>query len=99
MDSIVQRGDLSLGSHVGQGLGAGLGTFAVFFGFFAGGGFLFGLEFLDSTKLIDEAHLTGEEWVALGANIHFEIGFGGACLERGTARTGDGDLIVLWVDV
>ncbi len=86
-------------SHVGQSLGTRLRTFAVFFGFFARSSFLFGLEFLYPTELVDEAHLTGEEGVALGADIGSEIGLGGARLERGTTRAGDGDLIVCWVDV
>lgn len=85
-------------SHVGQGLGTSLGAFAVFFSFFSRGGFLFGLELLDAAQLIDEAHLTSEEGMALGADVHGKIGLGGASLESGTARAGDGDLIVLWVD-
>lgn len=48
MSSIVYEENLSLGSDIGQGLRASLGTFTVLFGFFARGGFLLGLEFLDT---------------------------------------------------
>lgn len=88
-----------MSTDIGQGLGAGLGTFAIFFGFFARGGFLFSLEFLDSAELIDEAHLTGKEGVALGADIDGHGIASGASLERRPARAGDRDLMVLWVDV
>lgn len=72
--------------------------FAVFLGLFAGGGFLLGLEFLDAAELVDKAHLAGEEGVALGADINSHAVFGGASYKSGTARTGDGDLMVGRVD-
>lgn len=98
MDSIVYGNNLSLSANISQGLRTSLGTFAIFFGFFTRGGFLLGLVFLDATELVDKAHFTSEEGVALGADVSREIGLGRASVELGTARTGHDDLIVLWMD-
>lgn len=97
---IIQESNLlGLGSaDVGQGLGAYLGTLAIFLGFFTSGGFLFSLEFLDPAELIDKAHLAREEGVAFGTDVDGQISLGGASRKLGTARTGDGDLIVFGVD-
>lgn len=77
-------GNLRLGADIGQSLGTSLRSSAVFFDFFASGGFLFGLEFLYPTELIDKAHLTGEEGVTLGADVDSKISLGGASLESST---------------
>ncbi len=93
--SIQGTSKLSLCSaDVGESLGTRLGTLAIFFEFFACGGFLFGLEFLYAAELIDKAHLTGKERVALGADINCHSRSGRASLERGTTRAGDSDLVV-----
>jgi len=76
-----------------------LGTFAIFFGFFACGCTLFGFEFVYATKLIYKTLFTGKEWVALGTDVDSHIRLGRAGEERGAARTGDCDLIVLWMDI
>lgn len=86
-------------AEFGEGGGAVLGGFAVFFGFFAGSGGGFSLEFLHTTDFVDEALLTGEEGVAFGADVGGNSGFGAACLESGTTRAGDGDLIILRMNV
>lgn len=95
----IRYGDkLCLSTNIGQGLGAGLRTFAIFFGAFARSGTLFGLEFLDAAELVDEAHLTSEERVTFGADIDSDCILGGASLERGTTGASDRDLIVCGVD-
>lgn len=74
-------------------------TFAVFFGFFTSGGFLFGLVFLDATELVNKFLLTGKEGVAAGADIGFDAVFGATSLERSATGTGDGYRIVFGMDV
>ena len=87
-----------IGADVGQGLRTSLRTFTIFFDLFAGGGFLFSLEFLDPAELIDETHFTGKEGVTLGTDIHGKVGLGGTGCKLGTTATGDGNLIVFGVD-
>jgi hypothetical protein len=74
-----------------------LGGFAIFFDFFACGSSGFGLEFLHATYFVYEALLTSEEGVATATDIDHHVIFGAACVKRGTARAGDGDLMVLWM--
>lgn len=74
-----------------------MGGFAILFSFFACGGGGFGLEFLHATYFVDEALLTSEEGMAFATDIDHHVIFGAACVKRGTARAGDGDLMVLWM--
>ena len=60
---------------------------------------MLGKEFVDAAKLVNEAHLTSEERVAFGADIHGKIGLRGACLEGSTTAAGNGDLVVGLMDL
>ena len=100
---IVQEGNKELFSglsaNVGEGLGTGLGRFAVFFSFFASRTSLFSFVFFDAAELVDEAHLTGKERVTLGADIDRNGIAGRASLERVAAAAGNRDLVVFGMNI
>ena len=53
--------------------GVSRGAFLAFFSV-TGGGFLFGLEFFNTTLNVNKSHFTSEERVAGGADFYFDFG-------------------------
>jgi hypothetical protein len=66
---------------------------------FAANGFVFLLEAVNATGGIDQLLLTGEEWVAAGADFHADVAFvRGTRLEVVAAGADDADFVVSGVN-
>jgi hypothetical protein len=69
----------------------------LFSGLFADAGILF-VETLDSSRGVDDLLLARHKGVALGADFHLDILFGGAGLDHIAANAGNGRVVVGWMD-
>lgn len=87
------------GTNVGESLRGVLIILTIFLFLFTGSGFLFGLEFFDTSEAVDEFHLSGEEGMAFATDVGGDVGFGAPSLEGGATGTFDGYRVVGWMDV